>query len=201
MSFQYLNWATQLKGVSPVGRLLAFWMGNWARLLNVNADLADGLPAWEVEIDPALEWIGCSEFELLHACDELIAHGVDPLNVVGRKIQFTFPDIPDTGLDVRYSTPDRPLSIYVISAADGVTKIGVSRSPATRLAGLQASNPINKLQLVWTIEGRSPAIRRAENKAHAALSEHAIGNEWFRVSSAAAIEIVRQVLSELGVEA
>lgn len=201
MSFHYLSWAVELKGVSPIARLLAIWMGNYARLIDTSGPVPDGKPAWEIDIDRALDWIGCEEEELLASTPELAERGVSPLNLVGRKIQFTFPERVYQEDMRAYKPVETWLSIYVISAAQGVTKIGISQFPERRLAGLQASNPTNLLKLVWSLQDKSTVIRRAERRAHERLAEHAAGNEWFNVSSERAIEVVRSVLEGLGVKA
>jgi hypothetical protein len=194
--FEYLNWAVRLEGVSPVARLLAIWMANHCTLISGKFELPPDEPACEVDIDAALAWIGCSEGELLAATAELVQQGVSPLSIVGRRLQYTFPDL------VQYeSTPAAPsmkdtLAIYVISGAKNVCKVGISKFPDTRLANLQSANPVQPLKIVWTVRGEAKMIRRAERDAHQALAPHALGNEWFQVDPDHAADVVRLIVEE-----
>lgn len=192
--FEYLNWAVQLEGVSPVARLLAIWMADHLTYISSSIAPSPDEPVCEIDIDAALIWIGCDESELLLATGELIRQGVSPLNVVGRKLHYTFPDLVTHDVKVLDKAVDSSLSIYVISAGADVSKIGVSKFPDYRLHNLQAANPLQVLSLAWSAAGQSKVIRKAEREAHRRLDNYAMGREWFNVEASRAIAVVKSIL-------
>lgn len=90
--------------------------------------------------------------------------------------------------------PDKVRAIYVITIGEGISKIGIAYRPVERCAGLQAANPTERLDLAFVEKAPQPVIHRAERRAHAALSNFAMGNEWFRVSRDTAIAAVKEAL-------
>lgn len=176
---EYLNWAASLEGVSPVARLLAMLMAN-----NVSTG--------EIEIDRAVAWIDCTETELLLASTELV--DLKAFGIEGRKVKFDLPAVVD--FHGKAIASQDILSIYVIVLSPEISKIGVSRNTQTRLANLQASNPVQQLSIAWKFAGASTQIRRAEWLAHKQLKRQSLGNEWFRVGSERAIEVVKAAIDE-----
>lgn len=195
--FQYLNWASDLEGISPVARLLAIRFANYASYAG------DGPCACETDLEKALAWIGCELGELLVAMGELREQGVDPLLIEGARICYTLPQLEWTEpkQNPRPARKNDLLWIYVITANDHVSEIGISKFPDYRLANLQAANPIQPLSIAWKAQGPSVAIRRAERAAHQALAAYALGNEWFGVHYKIATDTVRRLLAGDGIEA
>lgn len=181
MMIEYLNWAASLEGVSPVARLLAMLM-------------ADNVSRGEIDIDRAVAWIGCTEPELLLASTELLDLGLKLLAIEGRKVKFELPAVVQ--FPGRAIASQDNLSIYVIVLSPVISKIGVSRNTEVRLANLQASNPVQQLSIAWKFAGPSTQIRRAEWLAHKQLERQSLGNEWFRVGSERAIEVVKAAIEE-----
>lgn len=195
----YLFWALALNDVSPSLRLLLLYMADRGRWTGTEYEPSSSAAAAAIDVAKAADWIGCETDEIAAQLPALRALGVMPAEIVNGILRFTFPDLP--GDDVRSGTtkPERTHSIYVIAASANVSKVGISRFPGQRLAGLQSANPIQELRLAYVAHGPKTKIMRAEQLAHAALSHFTIANEWFRVSADDAIEIVKAVLRELGI--
>lgn len=200
--FVYLDWVSKLQGISPIARLLGIRMANWAGYVGTDNDLGPEQPACQIDLDAALAWIGCSESELRAAMGELELEGVRPIRIEARKILYTFPVLEDwEETPVKTARVD-PLTIYVIRADIGdVVKIGISKYPDYRLQNLQAANPVQRLNFVFKFEGTASVIRRVEREAHAALSDKALGNEWFGVRPEIAINVVKGLLAKAGLSA
>ncbi len=79
-----------------------------------------------------------------------------------------------------------PGQVYVIETEDGFCKVGVSASPASRLAGLQTGNhrllsiskALNLTELSWV------AAYDVERLAHRYLARFRVSGEWFRAPRA-----------------
>lgn len=193
---EHTAWAAALEGVTPIARLLAFWLGDQTQ---VGPDPIATKHYHESDLTEAMEWIGCEVAEIEAAFEELTQHGMSKLAIVGDQIRYRFPDSLERR---RARSPkvvnEAPLAIYVISGGDKVSKIGISEKPAMRLRSLQASNPGTRLHLVWQAKGPTAKIRRAEQRAHSLLSNRLIHNEWFGVSADEAIDVVKRALKEVG---
>lgn len=194
--FQYLNWALDLVGVSPIARLLAFRMASNASFTGV--DMPDG-PVCEIDLAETLTWIGCDDDDLTPVVEELRARGVNPLRVEDGKVRYTLPQLDDAE-DARPKKPkpDHTIWIYVIRASNGVSKIGISRLPDYRLAGLQAANSLQELTMEWRCQGPASLIRKVERAVHETLAPWARGNEWFNIQPSTAIEVVKEELARRG---
>lgn len=196
MSFAHTGWASGLEGVTPIARLIAFWLGNrtpeaWGKGLSAEE-------FHEESLEEALGWIGCTAEDLTDAFIELEANGMTNLAIVDGKIRYRFPDLLEQARKPDQRQPDLSQHwIYVISGGDNFTKVGITGNPDQRLAGLQSSNPSQKLTMLWKFSGPRPKIRKAEQRAHALLAEHLIRNEWFSVTGDAAIAVVKLVLDEV----
>lgn len=70
--------------------------------------------------------------------------------------------------------------IYFVSAGD-LVKVGIATDVDARLAGLRAGAPVG-LKLRGTREVPRLFGIQIERQIHAALSEHAIGREWFKIT-------------------
>ncbi len=197
--FAYLNWVSDLEGISPIARLLGIRMSNYASYIGDGFDLGPDDPACQIDLAKALAWIGCSEDELRPAMKELIAEGVRPLRIENGKIVYSFPSIEHPELESPSPKPDYPISIYVIRAG-ATSKVGISKYPRYRLENLQAANPTQRLEMVWTFEGPSKIIRRVERQAHSQLEPRALGHEWFDLHAEHAVETVRALLMKAGLK-
>lgn len=73
-----------------------------------------------------------------------------------------------------WRAPVRPPKIYFIGGDVGHIKIGVSRSPHSRLAGIQTGSPI-PLRILATVTGGFDE----ERAYHARFAAHRVQGEWF----------------------
>ena len=85
------------------------------------------------------------------------------------------------------------MHVYVIEAPHGC-KIGVSKSPNTRLRALQTQGGFAASR-VW-VSFPCRFARKAESSAHAALAEQRTHGEWFDVDFDAAVETVETAICE-----
>lgn len=196
-SLNRIMWALELKGVSPIARLMAVFLADKFRLAEPSED------PWEIGEDPELLaevgragiWIGCQEAAVVEATRELVRHGIRLTDIRDGIVRFRFPmEAPDRAAQPEQPKYERRISVYVISAGTGATKIGISASPPERLHGLQSANPMTRLKLEFSVEDTSSKIRRVEREAHAELGAHAIGNEWFSVTVDEAIRVVKRLM-------
>ena len=71
-----------------------------------------------------------------------------------------------------YTEPDY---VYLMRHANGLIKIGASRTPAAREKTLQAEDP--RLELFYA----SIAVRKTESRIHKAFKDLRVRGEWFRL--------------------
>jgi len=87
--------------------------------------------------------------------------------------------------------------VYVIGAEDGAQKIGVSNRPEARLIDLQTACPmVLKIHGVSACQDEAHA-RAVERLAHRILHRSRRRGEWFDVTPARALEVVRIASTEL----
>ena len=85
-------------------------------------------------------------------------------------------------------------TLYVIQSGEFV-KVGIATNMKSRLFDLQLGNPLLlRVRMQRTIPA-ALAIQ-VEQLVHAALSEHAIGREWFRVDAAVAVRAAQPILRQ-----
>jgi len=79
---------------------------------------------------------------------------------------------------------DRPCDVYVLLARDGdgpmYVKVGMSRSPESRLLSIQTGCPIKLVRALAFTCGNDAIARAAERAFHLHLAEHRSSGEWFR---------------------
>ena len=81
--------------------------------------------------------------------------------------------------------------VYVIGPAVGLQKIGLATDPRSRLAALQTACPFD-LHLHVAVSVPFGEAHAIERRAHRALAHVCARNEWFAVTPAEAIAVVRQ---------
>ncbi|TIW23120.1 MAG: GIY-YIG nuclease family protein [Mesorhizobium sp.] len=72
-------------------------------------------------------------------------------------------------------------SVYVIAAGLGTVKIGLSRDPEARLAGLQVASPV-ALMLAYAEEFVDVSAHDVERVAHRLMAGSRASGEWFHTS-------------------
>lgn len=90
------------------------------------------------------------------------------------------------------AAPDHPPAfVYVITAANGLVKVGVTQNPTKRLAQLQTATH-HRLEIYATepIDGQDPYA--AERDAHRLLQRHRVRGEWFDCHPEAALAAIRK---------
>ena len=88
--------------------------------------------------------------------------------------------------------------VYVISAANGLCKIGYSTDPELRLAALQTGSAY-PLKLEYTlITDTDP--RMIEYEAHRLLDKHRCAGEWFDVPPSIAIDNLKKAAASFGIK-
>lgn len=76
---------------------------------------------------------------------------------------------------------------------DELCKIGVSRSPTSRLASVQTGSHVD-LTLHYTVEYSSRHLAMwMERVMHASLDAYKIRSEWFRASPKRAYDLLREI--------
>jgi len=83
---------------------------------------------------------------------------------------------------------------YVIGAADGPMKVGLTRQPVERRAALQVGNH-SELAIHHAVPVPKADARAVEAYAHWLISHSSIGGEWFGVSIGDAIEAVDSAIA------
>jgi len=103
----------------------------------------------------------------------------------------TIPDFP-ASVEVRTVSGRKipvQVFVYVIQAASGLVKIGVSHDPERRLSTLQTGHP-DELRLLGFVSGGRPL----EAHLHRMLKAHRVRGEWFRPAPRV-VEVVRLLCS------
>ena len=117
----------------------------------------------------------------------------------GPRVGFIRPGVSfnPVGRAPRAPTGERSF-VYVIAGSHGLTKVGRSNSPETRLKELQTGSPyhLHIAHMVSVPAGSADAI---EHEAHAILGDHNFNLEWFAVSSNLATAAVYGAIDRLGV--
>ena len=86
--------------------------------------------------------------------------------------------------------------VYVIRAADGHCKVGVTKDPAARLATLQTGSAT---VLSYAFLGVTPGEgRNIERQAHTLLGDARLTGEWFSVAPELAVSAVMGAAAKLG---
>lgn len=202
-SLNYLALAMGLRNVTPAERLVALYLADRA-----NGVDDDGSREWDDESEPErfaplssiAEWCGCPENDVVNALAGLSRHVFSGVRITAGVVFFRWVDMPPRATPPG-SAPqqERQISIYVISAGQSASKIGISVDPENRLLGLQGANPLTRMTLEFHAQGGSSVVRKIEKAAHERLVAHLIGNEWFSVTADEAIGVVRALLSEHGI--
>ena len=81
------------------------------------------------------------------------------------------------------------MNIYIVRAANGFHKIGISNNPNRRAEAIATSSPF-AVQLAHHVECDPNLARRIEMRAHALLKTKRVNGEWFDCSTAEALEAV-----------
>jgi hypothetical protein len=180
MTMQATAWATSLRGVSPLAKLIAI-------ALSENDHDAGHV---NVEIAYLCDYCNATKEAVLQAIDEL--PDVGWVDQDGRidcdllAIKYAKP----RPREARLAPDQSPCVIYVMTAK-GRTKIGISHNPSRRREELQMAAS-EEVRLVWTAE-KMPRFmaRKIEQASHVRLAEFCVGGEWFSVSALVAIDVVR----------
>lgn len=85
--------------------------------------------------------------------------------------------------------------VYVVSSPNGYVKIGRANEAHERFYMVQCNSPL-ELTLSYVCE--APNADQIEKSVHIALAAYRRHGEWFEVSSAVAIEALRQAMFALG---
>lgn len=185
MTIRAVMWAHQLRDVGPATKLVAMFIADCTR---------DDCETNPIPQSAICDWAGITGDEVKDVLAELTAIGVEVFRVQGKGYRFALPLPP---ISKALAPLDHPLSIYVI-AAYAATKVGISRHPPSRMAGLQAANPMETLRLLFTEQGPSSVIRRVEKTTHGRLAGSKLSNEWFEVDPEDAIAAVKSSLRDVG---
>jgi hypothetical protein len=86
-------------------------------------------------------------------------------------------------------------SVYVITNNNGMSKIGISRTPEKRLATLQTASPY-KLRMTY-LAAHSHA-ERVEQEAHKLLKGNRSYGEWFLCAPGIAEDAVNRAAARIG---
>ena len=70
--------------------------------------------------------------------------------------------------------------MYFIRAANGLTKIGITKNLYTRLGALDVSSPIELSLVYFAI---TPTASQTEKKLHEKFSTKRVKGEWFNLSN------------------
>jgi hypothetical protein len=180
MTMQATAWATALRNVSPLAKLVAIALSD---------NDHDGGHV-SIEISYLCDYCGVSKeaiFEALGEISEIAWHDE------GDRIEcdlLTIKTVKETERERRPAPDGSPCEIYVMAVKDSI-KIGISHNPQRRREELQIA-AMQDVRLVWTAQ-RMPRFlaRKVEVAAHARLEKFCVGGEWFSVSALVAIDVVR----------
>lgn len=182
MSLETLAWALQIRGVSPIAKLLAVFILDGKQ---------ENSPQEFAALDAAA-FACCSFANIGPALRELEAHHGFEVDLRDDGIFFA-----DRTFERRSPEPppsDHDLYIYVVTA-HGRSKIGISVEPTERFRRMATAiglpTPPTPLLLV---KGPAKKIRRAEVAALNSLVKFNTSGEWFSVESRRAIEAVKAAL-------
>lgn len=90
--------------------------------------------------------------------------------------------------------------VYVIEDAGGMTKVGVSTDPESRLLTLQTANP-SRISIHFTLPCiNSRLAYKIENKAHSILLDQKANGEWFSCGASKAVSAVVQAALEVAAD-
>lgn len=190
MSYQAMKWSWPMVGVSPLAKLVAIL-------------ISDGYPPFGAfylcRRERLAEFTCSTESDVRTAIAELVNKTEMLFEEKPDGFYFWLP-IPDESKEAK-SDPIRrtPLTVYVISRGK-FTKIGISGNALKRCQSLQWQSPEQKVKLEWKAVGPEFQIRKVERLSHAALAGHLVGNEWFAVTPAQAIDVVRSEMTKLGMK-
>jgi hypothetical protein len=188
MSYQAMEWAFDLRDVSPLAKLVAI------RVADVFPPLGEFA---KCSRDGLLEWTGAPEAALRSAVAELVNN--TEMLFEDRGWWFLVPIENTKNGKLPEPTDRRKLTIYVISRGRFI-KVGISLNALERLKQLQGGAPEQKFELIWKAVGPAYLIRKVEKATHESLAPHLVGNEWFAVSANQAIEAVRGQMERCGLE-
>ena len=89
-------------------------------------------------------------------------------------------------------------AIYILESSAGIVKIGIARNVHNRMRLIKTATPY---PIVLAYSGRAmTGVEAVEKRAHTMLATERMHGEWFRVSSARALEAVLEAAQECGVE-
>ena len=94
-------------------------------------------------------------------------------------------------------------SIYVVDCeTDDLIKIGSSRQLTDRIAHLEYERgTVRTMRLRWVMHGDDEAVQVLEKAIHLKLKGRAIhGRQWYRFDANGAIEVVKKMAREMGVD-
>jgi len=188
MSVFSLQYAMEMKGISPVAKLVAIYV------LDGRINAMEG----EFSIARIADFACAGSADVGAGLIELMYHGFQVkygANADQVNISIDLPE-PERAKPREFVPP--PCSIYVVEAG-GYIKIGIAEKPEQRFSGLQTSNP-HSLIIHMVFEGPGGAIRGAERTAHEILAENRLTGEWFKVSPQVAIAAVRRALQRNNIE-
>lgn len=185
------SWAWGLTIDNAVAKLVAFRLG----------DACDANGFCFVAFDDLCEFACGSDSEVAAAIEFLIVHcGV--IHAIGENGKKGF-RLPEGARPKRLSKRILPdvsdilHHLYIVTAGDGRTKIGITSDLDQRLNGFRTSIPF-EIKLAWTTRIPVSHLRRVERATHETLAEHRIAGEWFVVTADQAERVVRSVLEEMG---
>ncbi len=179
-------WAYDLRGITPLAKLLAIAIANDFR--------EEG--AQDVSLDYLLRFTDAELAAINDAFWELRQIGVT-CELDDDSVIVDLPLPPRSGPIL--SGPQPKLWIYVV-VTPAATKVGITRDLEQRFRSLQWGIP-ERLRLEWSASGPRGPICMIETAVHDFLSDHQISGEWFNVSPRTAIEAIKAQFAKHGMQA
>lgn len=193
-SLSFLAWALDLRGTSPIEKLVAIYFGSRAGTV---FDDTEDYGLLEATAHDMADWCGCKKEDVDVALDVLRGAGLTTERVDIWLYRMRLPLQREPTKVIRDRGRER-IHIYVISTASG-TKIGITADPTARLKSLRASTP-EAVTVEFIGAGERRIIEWAEARCHADLRLENIRGEWFSCEPARAVAVVRAVLEEGGIK-
>jgi hypothetical protein len=179
-------WANALRDISPTAKLIAIDLAGVSGVEEVGKGDVVGLA----------DFACCTPSDVEAALTELSRFLV--IEREREEVRAIFPTRPDekekAGRKRRQELyiAQRRCHLYVISKG-GKVKIGISQQLQHRLRTLRTSFPI-EIEVLLTASGPHSAIRGAEKDAHEALTDCALGGEYFDASPERVLGVTKAAL-------
>lgn len=201
-----------LRAERPRTRLIAVYLATFSQLVDKKDPWLIGR---RFSLRAAADWLGWHIQDVVDAIVDLAEQEVIHLDrIVDDFVHFVY--VEDDRLLATFESDHfepkklqpspfeykKKRSIYVITADEQTSKIGIAFEPQKRLSNLQIGSPLKRLTLAYVVEVPASAAHRVERLAHDLLAEHAIGQEWFRVPVQEAIDtVIAAIAADEGIAA